>query len=102
MSTQEELTAKRKEMKELSLYIKNFRRVNPEAYYYKAEYTLQEQYNALHKEEERLRYKVYLESCNCQKCEDSGWLMKCCSDERCEFNVICYDCDAHLKNEEED
>ncbi len=104
MTTQEELKAKRQEMKDLCAHIANFRKTNPEEYYYKAEYTLQEQYSVLHREEASLRRKLYLESCNCRHCEDSGYLggSACCSDENCQNNVICYECDIHLENEKED
>lgn len=101
MTTQEELVSKRKEMQVLAETMRNLRKENP-LQYDKEKYRLQEEYNSLHREAEKLRYKAYLETCNCQNCEDSGYSVKCCSDEDCQANVICYECEAYDKLDSED
>lgn len=101
MTTKEQLKAKIKEMNALCANINSLRKENP-LQYNKEGYKLQMQYNALSREMDKLSQKIYLESCKCQKCEDSGWAMKCCDDKDCQSNVICYDCDAHLSFTEEE
>jgi RecJ-like exonuclease len=91
MSTREELSENSKKIAILESTIKDLRS--------KPAFSLSE-YQELTKElimcldsRQKLKWQQYIESLQCKKCEDSGWIMSCCSDEDCQGNVKCYECD---------
>lgn len=96
MTIQEEYTQKQKALRAIEMARVAIHKAKPSCFRSDEEYIkLSEQWPIFKKEFDIVARKLYLESLNCKKCEDSGMLNQCCSDENCQGNVICYDCEYH-------